>query len=130
MRILFIIIFSLHTSFVVADVYKCEQKNGEVVFTDTPCNSKNKVINTKSIDTSNGKAKAYPGFKSEVYLKKSDEERAKICAQMKSRYEDIISKKCISVLNIDTGKTSCLDGKMLESRIKRSRADYEFACQL
>lgn len=129
MRVL-IIIFCLYSSSVAADVYKCEQQNGEVVFTDTPCNSETKVIKAKAIETPNGNAKTYPGFKTEQYSKKSEEERAKICAQMKSRYEETVSSKCIRVHNIDTGKTSCLEGKMLQSRIQRSRNDYEFACQI
>jgi Domain of unknown function (DUF4124) len=129
MRIL-VIIFCLHSSFVAANVYKCEQQNGEVVFTDTPCNSETKVIKAKAIQTPNGNTKTYPGFKTDQDSKMSEEERAKICAQMKSRYEETISSKCISVLNIDTGKTSCLEGKMLQSRIQRSRDDYEFACQI
>ena len=75
-------------------------------------------------------SKEYPGYKADMYLKKSKEERDKICSHMEKAYEEARNKKCHSALNTDTGQTNCLSGRKLEAIIKQRQKDYEFTCQI
>lgn len=120
----------MYTSSVAANVYKCEDEKGKVKFTDIPCSGKSETYNMKSIDASKDHVKKYAGFNEEKYFNLSKDERDKICAAMKLSYEEVRSKKCLHTLFIATGKTSCVAGDTLKLKIKRSKEDYEFACQI